>query len=117
MTTPLSLSGSDLSLADLVEVADLGRSASLSSEAAVRVDRARAVIDRAVREDRVVYGVTTGFGKFSDVVIPRDKLSELQTNLIRSHAAAISVISTPVDTSIRGSHGVSMMPMAGSNVP
>ncbi|MEO6324073.1 MAG: histidine ammonia-lyase, partial [Thermoanaerobaculia bacterium] len=89
MTTPLSLSGNDLSLSDLVEVADLGRSAVISPDAAVRMDRARAVIDRAVREDRVVYGVTTGFGKFADVVIPRHKLSELQTNLIRSHAAGV----------------------------
>jgi histidine ammonia-lyase len=51
------------------------------------VKAARAVIDRAIAENRVVYGVTTGFGKFADVVIPRDKLEELQLNLVRSHAA------------------------------
>ena len=51
-------------------------SAVLAPRAAARVDAARAVIDRAVAENRVVYGVTTGFGKFADVVIPREKLAD-----------------------------------------
>src|SRR5437667_3151680 len=39
--------------------------------------------------DAVVYGVTTGFGKLSDVRIPREPLSELQLNLVRSYACGI----------------------------
>lgn len=89
MTEPLVLSGEGLTLDDLVEVADRGRSAVLSADAARRVDAARAVIDRAVAENRIVYGVTTGFGKFADVIIPQDRLNELQENLIRSHAAGV----------------------------
>ena len=38
---------------------------------------------------RKFYGVTTGFGKLSDVVIPLNRLAELQVNLIRSHAAGV----------------------------
>src|SRR5690606_1266751 len=38
---------------------------------------------------RAVYGVTTGFGRFSEVAIPRDHLEELQLNLIRSHACGV----------------------------
>src|SRR5258706_15714805 len=89
MPDPLSLDGASLTLADLVEVAERGRGAALAGDAARRVDAARAVIDRAVRENRVVYGVTTGFGKFADVVIPKDKLAALQVNLVRSHAAGV----------------------------
>ncbi len=37
----------------------------------------------------VVYGVTTGFGKLSDIAIPHDRLAELQVNLVRSHAAGV----------------------------
>jgi histidine ammonia-lyase len=37
----------------------------------------------------VVYGVTTGFGKLSEVAIPPDRLAELQVNLVRSHAAGV----------------------------
>src|SRR5258706_14077875 len=89
MPDPLSLDGASLTLADLVEVAERGRGAALAGDAARRVDSARAVIDRAVAEDRVVYGVTTGFGKFADVSIPKEKLRELQANLVRSHAAGV----------------------------
>jgi histidine ammonia-lyase len=86
---PLLLSGEGLSLKDLVDVADGRRPVALASEAVRRVDAARAVIDRVVSEGRVVYGVTTGFGKFADVVIPHAKLRELQLNLVRSHAAGV----------------------------
>ncbi len=89
MSEPLLLTGDSLTLEDLVDVAARGRTAVLSEEAGRRIDASRAVIDRAVREDRVVYGVTTGFGKFSDVVIPREKLRALQRNLVESHAAGV----------------------------
>lgn len=89
MPTALVLDGASLTLDDLAAAAAGGATATLSTEAERRVDAARAVIDRAVREGRVVYGVTTGFGKFADVVIPNDKLEELQANLIRSHAAGV----------------------------
>jgi histidine ammonia-lyase len=83
----ISLDGDSLSLEDLSRVAAGDASAALAPRAAARVDAARAVIDRAVAEGRVVYGVTTGFGNFSNVHIPREKLDELQLNLVRSHAA------------------------------
>jgi len=89
MSRAIVLTGDDLSLPDLVAVADGGASATLAPEASARVDASRAVVDAAVREGRVVYGVTTGFGKFAEVVIPREKLSLLQENLIRSHAAGV----------------------------
>src|SRR5882724_9442834 len=37
----------------------------------------------------VVYGVSTGFGKLSDVHVPADELRQLQLNLVRSHACGI----------------------------
>ena len=89
MSETVSLTGDRLTLEDLVAVARRGFRVSLAPEAVERVEAARAVIDAAVAEGRVVYGVTTGFGKFSDVVIPREKLPELQLNLVRSHAAGV----------------------------
>ncbi|KYO19138.1 hypothetical protein Y1Q_0017757 [Alligator mississippiensis] len=38
---------------------------------------------------RVVYGITTGFGKFARTVIPNSKLKELQVNLVCSHSAGV----------------------------
>jgi histidine ammonia-lyase len=85
----LELDGASLTLDSLADVASRGRRVALAAEAAARVDTARAVIDKAVAENRVVYGVTTGFGKFADVSIPNQKLQELQANLVRSHAAGV----------------------------
>lgn len=63
-----------------------------------KVVRARTLIDRCVSEDRVVYGVTTGFGKLSSVRIDTAQLAELQANLIRSHAAGVGRPLGPEET-------------------
>jgi histidine ammonia-lyase len=63
-----------------VRLADGARSA---------IQRARDVVERAVAEGRVVYGLTTGFGALSEVVIPPERITELQENLIRSHAGGV----------------------------
>jgi histidine ammonia-lyase len=49
---------------------------------------ARAVVEAALEAARPVYGVTTGFGAFSSVVIPRPAVDDLQLNIVRSHAVA-----------------------------
>ncbi len=86
----LLLSGSDLTLEDVDAVAgSAGPRVRLDPGALGRVEAARAVVDRAVSEARVVYGITTGFGALSEVVVPPDRLRELQANLIRSHAAGV----------------------------
>ncbi|WP_443110675.1 aromatic amino acid lyase [Caloramator sp. mosi_1] len=54
-----------------------------------RVKAAREVVDRFVDEGKVVYGITTGFGKFSDVVISKEEAKKLQRNLIVSHACGV----------------------------
>jgi len=61
----------------------------LTPDAWKRVRAARGVIDRVLERGEVVYGINTGFGAFSHVIIPPDKLSELQENLIRSHACGV----------------------------
>lgn len=61
----------------------------LGEESLVRVNAARRVIDRMADEDQKVYGVTTGFGHLSRVRIPHEQLTELQHNLLRSHAAGV----------------------------
>src|SRR5690348_16256845 len=58
-------------------------------------ERARAtrrIVDDLVSCNTVAYGVTTGFGKPSEIAIPLDRLAELQVNLVRSHAAGIGAL-------------------------
>jgi histidine ammonia-lyase len=86
---PLPIDGAQLDLAGLQDVARGGRSIALRPEARDAVLASRRVVDDAVDRGAVVYGVTTGFGNFANVHIPRDRLRELQLNLIRSHAAGV----------------------------
>jgi histidine ammonia-lyase len=90
MAEALVLEGDQLTIADVERIARAGETqVSVSAQALARVNAAREVVERAVREHRVVYGITTGFGALAEVVIPRERIRELQHNLIRSHAAGV----------------------------
>ncbi|XP_075998462.1 histidine ammonia-lyase [Genypterus blacodes] len=83
------LDGNTLTSTDLV---NLGRGLykiKLTPEAEKKVVKSRELLDTIVKENRVVYGITTGFGKFARTVIPVSKLKELQENLVRSHSAGV----------------------------
>jgi len=86
---PLPLTGRDLTVADVVEVARGRRPVELHPEAIERMRASRAVIERLVADGAIVYGVTTGFGDLADVRIDPGQTSELQRNLVRSHAAGV----------------------------
>jgi histidine ammonia-lyase len=85
----IRLGVSRLTLDDLVEVARGEVRVELAAEARVRVQASRRVVDDAVRQGRVVYGVTTGFGTLKDRTIPPDDTRALQLNLLRSHCAGV----------------------------
>ena len=88
-TEPVSIDGRTLTIAQVRAVAEGGAHVSLSPSARARMAATRRVVEGIVARNEVVYGVTTGFGKLSDVAIPPDKLAALQVNLVRSHAAGV----------------------------
>ena len=53
------------------------------------VKKNRALIDRFLKENRAIYGVTTGFGENVRYVIPPEDAQQLQKNIVRSHACAV----------------------------
>ena len=89
MPTPITLDGNSLTIDAVRQVADDRAPVALSDEARARMRRTRAIVDGIVGRHEAVYGVTTGFGKLSDIAIPHDRLAELQLNLVRSHAAGV----------------------------
>jgi histidine ammonia-lyase len=97
-TEPLVIDGNRLTLDDLESVARGPRTVTLDPLARERVARARRVVEDAVNQGAVVYGVTTGFGNFADVVIPRERLGELQANLVRSHSAGVGDVLDEAET-------------------
>ena len=89
MPSAVTIDGNSLTLDDVVAVAVHRAPVELAPAARVRMSRANDVVMRIVRDNAVAYGVTTGFGKLSDIAIPHDRLDELQVNLVRSHAAGV----------------------------
>ncbi len=87
----LHINGNDLTLEAVHEVARISerRPVLLDPDAREAVDRARALVDAIVAENKVSYAITTGVGKLSDVRIAGDQIREMQANLIRSHAAGV----------------------------
>ncbi|XP_061207225.1 histidine ammonia-lyase isoform X2 [Neopsephotus bourkii] len=83
------LDGNSLTTEDLVNLGKGLYKIKLTPEAEAKVKESREVIERIVKEQTVVYGITTGFGKFARTVIPNSKLRELQVNLVRSHSAGV----------------------------
>ncbi|WP_291579521.1 histidine ammonia-lyase [Clostridium sp. UBA6640] len=80
------IDGNSLTLQQIVDVARNNYLVELSEEAKVRVNKSRNIVDKIVEDDKVIYGITTGFGKFSDVSISGEDCKELQRNLIISHS-------------------------------
>src|SRR5437870_2881239 len=86
---PLLLDGETLSIDNVHEVAIDRRRVALHPETAKKMARSRSVIETIVKESRAVYGVSTGFGKLSDVHIGPEEIIQLQHNLVRSHASGV----------------------------
>uniref|UniRef100_A0A672H6D4 Histidine ammonia-lyase n=1 Tax=Salarias fasciatus TaxID=181472 RepID=A0A672H6D4_SALFA len=85
----LFMDGNNLTSADLVNLGKGVYKIKLTPEAERKVVQSRELLDTIVKENKVVYGITTGFGKFARTVIPVSKLKELQENLVRSHSAGV----------------------------
>jgi histidine ammonia-lyase len=85
----IAITGNDLTLENVYEVALNGSEVSLSPDARKRMDESRGVIDKLVESEEVAYGVNTGFGKMASVRISREQIRQLQTNLVRSHAVGV----------------------------
>jgi histidine ammonia-lyase len=92
------LDGQSLSVEDVVRVArNPAVRVSLDAEARRALLQSRRLVDRAIESGQTIYGINTGFGKLANVRIPPDQIDQLQTNLIRSHAAGVgSPLPAPV---------------------
>jgi len=89
MIGEIAIDGHSLNLEQIERVAYEEATVTLDPEARRRVEASRRTIERAIGRGASVYGVNTGFGRFSDVVIPPEDVARLQRNLIVSHAAGV----------------------------
>jgi histidine ammonia-lyase len=91
LTTTVSLTGDDLTPADVWAVAVEGTEAELAEEGRRKLAAARGLVERAAAavSGEHTYGINTGFGRFVSKTIPPELASELQLRLLRSHACGV----------------------------
>ncbi|MCB5271697.1 MAG: histidine ammonia-lyase [Candidatus Cloacimonetes bacterium] len=83
------IDGNSLSLEAVGLVANEAAPIRLADSSIAKVIKCRDYVDKIIANGDIVYGLTTGFGKFSTVNIPKENIAELQCNLIRSHATSV----------------------------
>ncbi len=80
---------SSLTLEGLSAVVEGGRKAVLPSSALAKVASARRSLEKILSTGKPVYGVNTGFGELASVRISKDRLAQVQRNLVVSHACGV----------------------------
>lgn len=81
------INGENLNIDKINEIIYSNKKIGLSEEAEDKIKRSRDTVERLIEKGEVIYGLNTGFGKFSTKKISHDKIIQLQENLIISHAA------------------------------
>lgn len=85
----IRLTGNALTFKELESVLYNGEKVEIDKACLKTIHQSRLAVEGIVKEGRTVYGINTGFGKFSDVRIDIENVEELQRNLILSHACGV----------------------------
>jgi len=85
----LIVTGSGLTIKNVVEVARHNEKVKLHPEALKRIKKCRAMLEKKIKAHEIMYGVNTGIGEFSEVVLTDDQVEDFQKYLIYNHAAGI----------------------------
>lgn len=83
------LDGESLKIEDLVNVARHGQKVELSATSIEKINKCRAMLEEKIQKGEIMYGVNTGIGEFSEVVLDHDQIKDFQKYLIYNHAAGI----------------------------
>jgi histidine ammonia-lyase len=86
---PIILNGSGLTIEKLVQIARHNEKVELAPEALERIKKCRAMLEKKIEAHEIMYGVNTGIGEFSEVVLNDDQVKDFQKYLIYNHAAGI----------------------------
>lgn len=86
---PLIITGSNLTIHDVHEVARKGRTVELSQESIQKINTCRSMLEGKLAAGEIMYGINTGIGEFSEVILNDEQVKEFQKYLIYNHAAGI----------------------------
>lgn len=85
----LIITGTNLKIEDVVNVARHHQKVELHPDAIERIKKCRAMLEKKIIAGEIMYGVNTGIGEFSEVVLNDDQVKDFQKYLIYNHAAGI----------------------------
>src|SRR5699024_5665888 len=85
----IELTGHSITMEQLKRICIDNEKISISEKSMQAVKESRRAVDEIVMNKQTVYGINTGFGKFSDVMVEKEDVENLQLNLIRSHACGV----------------------------
>lgn len=85
----LIITGKDLKVDDVYRVAELGEKVELAPEALERINRCRQFIEKKIAEREIMYGVNTGIGELSEIILTDEQIEQFQKYLIYNHSAGI----------------------------
>ncbi len=83
------LDGSGLTIEKVVAIARHNEKVELHPDAIERIKKCRALLDKKIAAKEIMYGVNTGIGEFSEVVLDDDQVKDFQKYLIYNHSAGI----------------------------
>jgi histidine ammonia-lyase len=83
------IDGSNLTVEKVVQVARHNEKIKLDPDALKRIKKCRDVLEKKIKAKEIMYGVNTGIGEFSEVVLTQDKIKQFQKYLVYNHAAGI----------------------------
>src|ERR1035437_7344906 len=90
------IKGAGLTIEDLVKVARHGEKVELHKDAIERINKCRAMLEKKIIAKEIMYGVNTGIGEFSEIVLNDDQVKDFQKYLVYNHSAGIGD-AAPVD--------------------
>ena len=85
----IELGNTQLTTEKLVQIARFGEEVTLHSDAIDRIKTCRIMLEKKIQAGEIMYGVNTGIGEFSEVVLDDDQIQDFQKYLIYNHAAGI----------------------------
>lgn len=83
------LDGSNLTIEKLVQVARYNEKVKLHPKALERIRKCRELLEKKLETGEIMYGVNTGIGEFSEVVLSEEQVKQFQKYLIYNHSAGI----------------------------
>jgi len=85
----ITITGSDLTIEKLVKIARFNEKVRVDDDAFLRIKKCRELVEKKIEAKEIMYGINTGIGEFSEIVLDDNQIQEFQKYLIYNHAAGI----------------------------